>query len=282
MAGNGDQAGSWQFVVQLASAVSGLAALVYVIGATTIWLRARLIGLPAEIAVAHESRSSVIAAGLLGIVYVAVPYGLLALLGVGVIAIGVKVYNRRKHAHKYFFDVIHSGATRLSAHPLRIALVDAVAIGAASFVSWRAFAAAIGAVAAVGGAIRLLDPTKHVKALGTLGLALAALVTGLGWQITGRVPVQAVWLNPRLPGIDHTMPYFGETDQYIYVGGVNRDPANPRTYVYTHQIVELKRSKYLLTFNGRPYIYCRANLPPAQIVVGLLATPSVTPKKVQC
>ena len=88
--GNGpDQSRAWETVLQIAGAISGLGAMVYVIGATTIWVRAKLAGLPADIAFAHQPRASVIAVGVQGIIYVIVPYGLLALLAVGLVALGL-------------------------------------------------------------------------------------------------------------------------------------------------------------------------------------------------
>ncbi len=277
-----DKARPWEFVLQLAGAVGGLASLVYVIGATTIWFRAKLVGLPADIAIEHESRSSVIAVGLRGILYVVLPYALVAALGAVALRIGISVHNRKPENQRHFNEVVCEGATKLSRHPFRIAAVDAILIGAASLWSWRAFAAVIGAVAAFGGALWWLDTTRKVKVVGTLGLALAAVVTGLGWQITNRIAVQGAWLTPPIPGIDHPVPYFGETGSYIYVGGQRRDPANRSIYFYTHQIEELRRRDYLLTYNGKSFNYCREDLSPAAIFQRLLTNNNTTPKLVQC
>jgi hypothetical protein len=132
-------------------------------------------------------------------------------------------------------------------------------------------------------AVRWLDRTKQgrLKLAGTLGLAFAALVTGLGWQITAHVPVQSVSLSPSLPGINEPLAYFGQTDQYVYVGVVERDKSTGG-YYYTYQINALPRSRYLLTFNRRSFIYCRPNQPPADLVERLLSSPSATPTRVQC
>ncbi len=272
----------WEFVLQLAGALGGLAGLVYVIGASTIWFRAKLVGLPADIAIEHESRSSVIAVGLRGIVYVVIPYALAAVVAAVALRVGIASFNRKPENQRHFGEVVCGLATRLSRHPFRIALVDALLIAGASLWSWRAFAAVIGGVAAFGGALWWLDSTRKIKVVGTLGLALAAVVTGLGWQITNRIAVQGVWLTPSLPGIDHPLPYFGETRDYVYVGGQRHDPSDTRRFIYTHQIRELKRSEYRLTFNGAPFIYCRENLSPATVLQRLLTNPNLPPQTVHC
>ena len=272
----------WEFVLQLAGALGGLAGLVYVIGATTIWFRAKLVGLPADIAIEHESRSSVIAVGLRGIVFVVVPYALAAVLAAVAIRVGILIFNRKPANQVHFGEVVCTLATKLSRHPFRIALFDAILIAATSLWSWRAFAAAIGLVAAFGGALWWLDSTRKIKVVGTLGLALAAVVTGLGWQITDKIAVQGAWLTPPLPGIDHPVPYFGETGDFIYVGGQRPEPGEPNRYIYTHQIQELKRSEYRLTFNGASFIYCRENLSPAAVLKRLVTDPNVPPRIVHC
>jgi hypothetical protein len=212
-----------------------------------------------------------------------VPYGLLAVLALGLAALVVKLHNRRKHDTKYFFDVVHETAEALGDHPLRIAAVDALLIIGTSFLSWRWLAATIGLVAGFGGGVRWLDRTKKTKLIGSLGLVLGAVVTGLGWQITNGVPVQSVDLSPPLPYVDHAIPYFGETSQFIYVGVVVPDtPAGVNPHLVTHRIEELKRSQYLLTFNAKPFLYCRADITPAMAVLHLFGGTSSTPKVAQC
>lgn len=273
-----NQAPPWQFILTAAGAATGLAALVYVIGAAVIWLRAKLIGLPTGIAIAHLSRSAVIASGLLGVVVVIVPYAIGALLLVGIIAVVVSMRNLKKAKSQRVphMTVIHNLAERLDEHPLPIAAGDAALIVGASFISWRVFAVVVGLVAAVGGGIRWLDLTKKTKTLGTLGLVVAAIVTGLGWQITGHIKVQSVSLQPSLPGINHSVPYFGETSQYIYIGRQQRTSDVSTPYVFVRQIRELKRSKYLLTFNGNPYVYCINDPPPSTTLYRLFANSSTT------
>jgi hypothetical protein len=327
-----DAARPWEVVLQVAGALGGLAGLVYTIGATTIWLRARLVGLPADVAVEHEPRSSVIALGLRGIVLVAVAYVGVAVLAAALIGVGLFIreaacrlrslstiastteqrvllesvsaarsravligYGRwnlqvtrlmidaATGATARFTDTVRYRAKKLSPHPVRIAGVDLVLVVGASFWSWRALAAVASGVAAFGSAIWLLDVNRKRKTVGILGFGVAALLIGLGWQINGGIPVQAVVVTPpSLPRLaKHPVPYFGETDQYIYVGVLQFEKHAPQP-VYLHQIEELKRSSHLLTFRGKPFIYCREDQAPALAIVRLFAGATAPPKLVQC
>jgi hypothetical protein len=332
MSGGPEAARPWEVVLQIAGALSGFAGLVYTIGATTIWLRARLVGLPADIAVEHEPRSSVIALGLRGIVLVALAYLVVAGLAAALIGAGLficqvarrwrflpavtltaeqrtlmesaSVARSRAVLNGYgrwnlnviklllgalagaaggFTRTVLDGARRLSPHPLRIAAVDVVLIIGASFWSWRALAAVASGVAAFGSAIWLLDRKRTRKVVGILGLGVAALLIGLGWQITGRIPVQAVIVTPPpLPRLaNDPVPYFGETDQFIYVGVLQFEKNSSRP-VYLHEIEELRRGSHLLTFPGKPFVFCREDQAPAIVVARLFAGSAETPKLVQC
>src|SRR5438093_5047136 len=60
----------WGGLLAVAGAATGLAVLVYVIGAATLWLALRNTGYSADIGIAHQPRTQIVALGLHGIVFV--------------------------------------------------------------------------------------------------------------------------------------------------------------------------------------------------------------------
>lgn len=62
----------WNGLLGVAGAAAGLTALVYLVGALTIWARLRAAGLPADIAAEHTPRGEALALGLRGIAAVGV------------------------------------------------------------------------------------------------------------------------------------------------------------------------------------------------------------------
>ena len=62
---------AWNNFIALAGAAAGLAAVVYFVGAVTLWARFRTAALPADIAIEHYPRTQVAAIGVRGIAVVA-------------------------------------------------------------------------------------------------------------------------------------------------------------------------------------------------------------------
>lgn len=295
---------AWEIVLQIAGALSGLAGLVYVMGATTLWLRAALVGLPADIAIEHQTRSTVIATGMRGLIPVVVTaagwllvFGLVVVLGSGVQrwwrsrqgdpselsgsepspepsppatrrarlkVLGSRLWAPLRFDARKAFD---ERSHDLSSHALQIAVFDVAAIVIASFISWLALAIVVGGIATIGAAIRFLDRAHRSKALGYLGAAAGALAVNVGWQVRGSIWVQGVLVNPAPPGYSNKpLPYFGETSSFIYVGWPSRDKVNG------WEIKELPRDKTSLTYTAYSFPYCRSHLParPNQLVWSVL------------
>jgi hypothetical protein len=258
----------WETVLQLAGALSGLAGLVYFTGAAALWVRAWLLGLPADVAIAHDPRATVISSGVRGILAVALWFAVLTAVAAAVTSV-LHHYDRRRPRAGYG-AYVHGLARWLSPKGAQIAVVDAALIVGAAAISWRVFALVIGTIAAFGGAIRWLDDSKtgRGKWLGTFGLVFAAFVTGLGYQITHRVPLRAVLVSPRVDGITQAAPYFGETADFIYLGVLEKTPDG---YDYLPRIREVSRADHLLTFTGQPVHYCISTPPPLVMAVRFLA-----------
>jgi hypothetical protein len=253
-------------IIQVAGALSTLAGLVYVLGAAALWLRAWLVGLPADVAIDHEPRSVVVALGIRGVLFVAAYFvGLTAVIGAAY-AVGCCVVRRRRLSPDEIYRAAKVTATWLTPRGAWIAFVDVCVLVGCSFLSWRALALSVGAISLVGASIRWLDDNKpgSLKLIGTLGLLTGAMVTGLGWQITGTVDVQSVTVKPELDGISEALPYFGESGDVIYLGGVSRTGDR---YAYTRQVIEIDRATHLLTFNPGSYHFCRSDTPPGTLLL---------------
>ena len=303
--GEGDQPKPWELVLQIGGALSGLAGLVYVIGAATMWLRAISVKLPADIATTHETRSSLIALGVKGLL-------LVALIGAGwavLLIIGLLLFDwRRLKKQKSIpgtqaraaapsnteavrrlradsdersslllrplrFDLVehlHERAHNLSPRALQIAAFELPLLVAASFASWQLLTVVVAGMATFGAGIRLLDRAHKSKALGYLGAAIGAVAISVGWQVDGNVKVPGVVVTPPLPGMSsRVLPYFGETSTFIYIGVSEQQRANARSSEDLPAIVELRRDKRLLTFTGSSVGYCRPIAAPAFAVAHL-------------
>jgi hypothetical protein len=252
-------------IVQVAGALSTLAGLVYVLGAAALWLRAWLVGLPADVAIEHEPRSVVVALGIRGVLFVAAYFvGLAAFIGVAY-AVGCCAVRRKRLSLDEIYRDAKARASWLTPKGAWIALVDVCVLVVCSFLSWRALALAVGAISLVGASIRWLDDNKpgSLKLIGTLGLLSGAMITGLGWQVTGTVDVQSVSVEPEVAGISEALPYFGESGDVIYLGGVRRTGDR---YAYTRQVIEIDRATHLLTFNPGSYHFCHSDTPPGTVL----------------
>jgi hypothetical protein len=272
-------------LIAVAGAATGVGLLMYVVGATTLWLALRSRGYSSDIAIAHEPRSLLIGLGLRGIVFVSVLSAVL-----GAIAAFILLQGRV--------------CTVVCRVRFRWALLAAILLlFAAAWTTWRWFAVAIAVatlILAVSFRLRLAGFSQIWHGV---ALALAAALAALAWQYGGPVYVDSVRVRPaellllqgvarkseacpgRRPRSAYTfvrgrvywiaelnpcgfvptearqkiarrfsrvcpVPYFGESGRYVYVGRM-RNVGEIRSGHCSWQpgpIIELPRSRVLLQF----------------------------------
>jgi hypothetical protein len=268
-------------VVGVAGALGGLAGMVYVIGAATVWLRYRLIGLPSDVIVLHEPRATVVALGMRGLVAVGVALIVLAALAWFVAWVAWRIWaylsltpeERKDEFGKPLRSVAEVCSARFRPGYRRLVVsVAGLAILGSAFVSWRVFAVAVVILvplAAAFRALRLAHNSRNATLSTVMLVTAAAVIAGFSWQITPSIPVQSVLVDPPLPSQNVAAPYFGESSDYVYVGVVRRDPKT-KLWEPCRQILELPRKKVGLTFIGPRASFHRANQSPAVTAIRLL------------
>jgi hypothetical protein len=164
-------------------AAAGLAAVVYFIGATTLWLALRSTDYSPDAAIEHQSRSQIIAVGLRGI---------LVVLGIALILALVPITReilRRRALEK------STGVVSATTPPLWLRVVAAVFVlaflGLASAVGWRWLTLAIVA------SVFLLLLVLPFRSWHAAAILLAAVLAALSWQYGGPVNVRAAVVYPR-------------------------------------------------------------------------------------
>jgi hypothetical protein len=274
----------WSGALAVAGAAVGLAAIIYFLGAASLWLALRGRGFPEDVAIEHEPRSQLIAIGVRGI------------FGVALIVVLAAVLER------LFRRVLH---VKL----LTAIVIGSIAVLVAAVFSWKLLALAFAAAVAL--VLSALDwradlRTARKSPLRWLVLLVAAILTALAWQYGGTIRVTRVMVLPRsslpfgsiyvrkheckLPGgrraessqayLRHwvwiregnecheegarprseleralrrecnTVPYFGQTGDFVYLGAIRsvwvRDDGACRWYA--GGIVELPRDSIRLVF----------------------------------
>jgi hypothetical protein len=284
---------AWNGVIAVAGAVAGLAVLLYLVGAVTMWARFRAGELPADLAVDHYPRGQLIALGLRGVFYVAVAIAVfLALAYLLLLAWSYLAPRRRelrsapnpvRHPTRLYLyayakqlqeqvvsqnvlDACAPAVRRLRIGHFRLlGLVGATALIISMFISWHVLAVALGLVVATGATFRYLykRPERARPSLALIVITLLAVgAAGIIWQLQPPVKVQAVIVLPLpeakgLPddllasteGI--ALPYFGETNDQVFVGEVRRATAKDThgmEWTYTGRIVEIRRDGVRLIF----------------------------------
>jgi hypothetical protein len=272
----------WGAVAAVAAAATGLALLVYLIGAATLWLALRNTGYSPDIGIQHQPRSQVIALGLRGLVFV----GFLAIVLVLATVAARRVRRVREAEIRFRY----------------VAVVALLLLFAASWTNWRLFGVAIAAATlllAIGFQSRF--PRYGTGVWRPVLLIVASALTALSWQLGGPVNVNAVFVKPRsqLPlrgfhtrrepcGVGHStyalvqgqkvwleddnaclrrpvmtpaaildelrrhceVPYFGESGSFVYLGGIaNAWDRGTGCDWDAGPIVELRRDKVLLRFS---------------------------------
>jgi hypothetical protein len=250
--------------LQIFGVVTGLTALVYFIGAVAEWVRFDVANYPADIAVAHQSQSTLVALGLRG----ALAVGLLFLVPLLLFAAtrwAIDRFEALREPRRHWGRIFLGLAVFL--------LIPALAT------SWRLVAVDIVIIASLA-----VEPTLrsdrwyHVGNLtlaAALRLAAVAALAGILWQIGDPIAVQSVLVSPSVlssgtardcyvNGPDKKqdlgaigLPYFGESANYIYVDRILcYEPSKYGTcgarykYCYTrsNNIAEIQRHGHYLTF----------------------------------
>jgi hypothetical protein len=212
----------WNTLLTVVGAVTGVAALVYFLGAASLWLALRGSSYSSDIGIEHEPRSLLIGLGLRGIFFV----GLLSLLFAATATILLQS---------------RAGNFLRRARFRRAAAASLLLLFAASWVNWRWFALAIAiATLIVGVSFRVRLP-GHVRRWHLIGLVFAAVLSALAWQYGGPVYLDSVRVRPALfLPVRGVAPYseacpkdVSERSSYTFVAGktIWITDANPCRFV---------------------------------------------------
>ena len=168
----------WTGLLAAAGAVATLAGLLYFVGAVSLWIALRNRGYSPDVAIAHQPRTQLIAIGIRG--------------GIVVVAIGVALL-------AVSLSVARIGRVRAVAKRTRFRYACAAAFAlllAASFVSWRWLALAIGvSTLLVQNAAQLRFPSRW-KHRYWIGVLVPATMAAIAWVAGGIVRVSTVEITP--------------------------------------------------------------------------------------
>jgi hypothetical protein len=168
----------WGALLAVAGAAVGLAAVVYLIGAATLWLALRDRGYSPDVGIEHQPRSQVMGLGFRGIIFV----GALTLLAAAAAALTLVIPKIRTEVEKIRFRFAVAGAL--------------AALLLASAFSWRWLALAIaGSTLALVIAFHLRLP-KYRRQWHWLVLPVAAALTAISWQYGSPVYIQSTAVIP--------------------------------------------------------------------------------------
>ncbi len=165
----------WSGALAVAGAGVGLAAIIYFLGAASMWLALRGRGFSPDVAIEHQPRSQLIAIGVRGIFAVAVIVLFAAALG---------------FLFRRYLPVSLRGSV----------VIGAIAIFVASWLGWRWLALAFAGTIAL--LINALDWKPELRPMGKapfrwLLLLVAAVLTALAWQYGGPMRITRVAVLPR-------------------------------------------------------------------------------------
>ena len=277
----------WSGALAVAGAAVGLAAIIYFLGAASMWLALRGRGFSPDVAIEHQPRSQLIALGVRGVFAVAI---------IVVLAAGIAILFRR-----------------LLPKPLKqlpsAVVIGLIAVFIASWFGWRWFALAFAAAVAL--LVSALDWRTDTHSMrrspfGWFLLLIAGVLTALAWQYGGPVRITEVGVVPqsslplssiykrkqqcKLPGgrtavswqafVRHwvwirennhchhkdtrpkkdlervlrskctAVPYFGQTGDFVYLGAIRRVwlSTNGTCQWFAGGIIEVPRDKIRLVF----------------------------------
>jgi hypothetical protein len=165
----------WSGALAVAGAAVGLAAIIYFLGAASMWLALRGRGYSPDAAIEHQPRSQLIAIGMRGIVAVAI----IVLLAAAFAMLLGRI---------------------LPVNVLGAVVMGVIAIFVASWISWRLVALAFAASMAL--LVSALDWKPDMRTAGKaplrwLVLLVAAVLTALAWQYGGPIRMTRVSVLPR-------------------------------------------------------------------------------------
>jgi hypothetical protein len=269
-----DRPSDWAGFLQAAAALAGLAGVVYLVGAATLWVRYAAAGLPADVALAHQPRAEVIALGVRGLFAIGGIFVVVAL-----ILAYAFVYSRAPRRAAQFVEGIAQKVFKPSVPVVRDPQADVapqtegdlkgawgrtwvtvaiLAVIVCAYLGWREFGIAVAAVIAAGTLVRFarLRSQGDARANGIppfliVGLVSAAAISGTAWQVSDDIHVQSVIVQPptkELGNNNTAVPYFGETDHYVYVLRVLPIQNGTNAFTYCSEVIELKRDSVTLTF----------------------------------
>jgi hypothetical protein len=250
---------AWSGLFQIAGAVAGIGALIYLVGAVTLWLRFESAGFPADAAIAHEPRSQVVALGVRGLVGVGSVWLIVLLAVAYLLSYGVA---RRKGEtrDRHMIDFVGEGIKGWGPQQLRwFGLLACGLVLAASATDWRVLGIVVFIVIFIGGGLFYLRARANQQASGVplaliISYVLAAGALGAAWQVTSASPVTQVVVRPQFAGLPRNfpIPYFGEDSNFVYLGKIVRithsSSRSPNDWTYCHRVIEVDRSKVKLIF----------------------------------
>lgn len=249
---------AWAGVIAVTGALAGLGALVYFVGAVTMWVQLRSAQLPADVAITHGQRSELIGLGIRGLLIVSI----FATLLVGVAWALALLWLRKRGQSEGVAEVTGGAIRGLRLRTRVLAVGAAVAIVVAlAFTTWRWFGVGLAALVAAAAYSRYLariagQPASGVRAtrprppwasVGTVvTLAIAAGGAAIALQLDETIAVRQVIIDPppeaALEGIP--IPYFGESADHLYVANltdIEFPPQGGTHWRYEHAIMEISR-----------------------------------------
>ncbi len=252
---------AWNAFIALAGAAAGLVAVVYFVGAVTLWARFRTAALPADIAIEHYPRTQVAAIGVRGVAVVA---GLIV-LAVGVLyLILLLVALRRPRSSVRQQNVIAASAIKVKKLTLGwtrvLVLISVFLVVAAAFLSWRWLAGAIALIPFTAVAMAYLytfrQESPRPRLWMIVSVVLAVSASGICWQVDAPIYVQTVIVKPtpRYLPKDVPVPYFGQSEKHIYVAEVQssqQQESGRWQWEFTRQVLEVPRANRRLVFPGQ-------------------------------
>ena len=219
-----------------------------------------------DIAIAHQSRGDLVSLGIRGILAVTanILFGVL-LAYVLVLVVNVVSSRRRRRSPanqgprpRNIFYACRSTVRGLQRGHLRVlgALGVSLIIGT-SFANWRAFGIVLAFVVVVAATLRYFyrySPRRRRPSLAqVIIVVLAAGAAAAAWQVNESIHVQAVVVTPppneALEGV--AVPYFGETDELVYLGVIDTvEKVGPEEFdwIYRYEIAEVARDDVKLVF----------------------------------
>jgi hypothetical protein len=223
----------WIILGRVIGGITGIAAIIYFVGAATMWLRLDLHGFNPEIGLAHMPNMQLAILGLRGLVLVA------AVAAIPLILALLLLWEHRRKPDRLVrrSQDMHQAIVGIASFLLFVVGLD----------SWTWFGISLAAIASLL-ALAWFEKTLVTEASPRWGIltvcfglaaAMAAVCIQLG---AGRFQISGVRLDPA-PNAESknlSLPYFGQADGYIYVPHVTSSgtaPNGSRTFHDNGEII---------------------------------------------